>query len=310
MKIKYLFLTLLMTVYGTLAFLLPQKTYAWAGDLPTCEVGGALGFDWKDKIRQQYSGQYDIDSWSKSLLIMSFDNNPTSTEYVLAVYFADSVSFNQSTGGNRTISWTNARQFNITKDPNSSYYQDTVTSISFLTTQSNVSPSCIMSAKNVIYSSSYTGVVYTDALPQQENDCQGFDVACYVQTGLNSVANTIRDIFQATINLFIPQGEQISSEIQRIYDFYTEKLGFLAYPITFLVDANDTLTNAGNSFCNANNCVLDLGNFYGSNVQIDFLTIQQINAQLWTFILFIIRGATIIWIIERLHDEYLEMVKS
>jgi hypothetical protein len=313
MKYKLSLLLIPALLITNLYFIAP-KTKAWSGNLPTCNVGNALDWTWKDKIVEK-DPNYNIDTWTGTVLIATFDNfgeypaGYTSTKYDLGVYFGYNGEFRESSG-NRTFYMANTQRFAISKDTQNPNYKSDVIKDNFTTTLNTGTFACIITAKNVIYTSQYTGTIYSDALPNQQNQCDGLDIGCYIKSAIDSVNNTIRDVAIAVINLFIPTGEQVKTEFSRLMTFYTDKLGFLTYPAIVFADIADALTNSNNGWCTSSSCNLNLGQFYGSNLNINLLAVQQLNQQLWTFALFIIRTGTIIWLVQKLHEEYMELVKQ
>lgn len=181
---------------------------------------------------------------------------------------------------------------------------------------------CIASGINVLYESNYDGRRYDPlavnnglGLTGQDN-CTGEwwkpweKPVCLANKAFNATTNALtqagKDIangFTAALSfLFIPDEGYISGLFDDASAYWNEKLGFLAFPIIFMADLFDALTTSSNySNCSESSCIRNFGNFFGSNLSINFSQMHTVSPQLWQFVLLVMRITAIYFFINSLY---------
>jgi hypothetical protein len=152
---------------------------------------------------------------------------------------------------------------------------------------------CIHKATNVTYQGDYIGPLYSDyndAL-YEEPECDTFDIGCHIGNIFQGVANTFLGVGQAILEgimtIVIPDGDALVAAFSQIATALTDTLGFIVYPITWLINTATAMQNAGTSTGS-----ISFGQFFGANFVVDFQAPLQ--ALGWLTPLFVFAKAGIV----------------
>lgn len=309
---------LMVLVSSVIAFMPAQRASAWSGDLPRCNYGDALNWAWKDKILSKPIPdgwkKLDVDNYGGAVTIVGFDNNPTSN-MSLSLYFADAAQFTQSATGARSLVMTgNVRLIGITKDPTNPSFKNDVAGPNQPGDSTLTSIACITMVSNPSYATSYTGAQYAKETPGQVKTCSGAtDVGCHIKNAFSFVGDSFKAVGEAMVNgiafLFMPDQAEMNKTITDFQTFMSEKLGFLLYPFTFVVEFSDAM-KATSNWCNETSCSRNFGTMFGQPLQFDFLGLKKLNGQLWTMATVGIQGLTVFGLIEALRRKYMGVVSK
>lgn len=305
---------ILLTAFAIAPFIVPSQAQAWTGVLPSCNVGGALDWEWKEAIKDQSGGSRDPDNWNGALVIASFDNLPESTSFTLLVYFAEEALFVES-GANRSITLTQTTSYQITKNPALSSYKSTVSYNGTVQNISTGSFACVTTAKGSIsYENDWEAGTFSEDIPAQINDCDTLDIACQIGNIFSGVRNTFVAVGQAIVNgiasLFVPSSEFMTTEINDFSDFLEEKLGFLVYPIQFSQDLIEAFDTSSGVWCTESSCIKYFGDFYGGQLQIDFLAPKWLLLSYWNYALIMLRALIAVALIFAIRDVLMRILKK
>lgn len=295
-------------------FLNTGQAQAWTGVIPACSVGGAFDWEWKNAIKTQSNNVRDVDNWGGALVIASFDNLPESTAFTIQVYFAEEALFVEA-GANRSITLTQTTSYQVTKDPASSAYQS---SVSYNGTVQNISTgsfACVSTAKGAInYENDWEAGTFSEDVPAQINDCDTLDIPCQIGNIFSGVRNTFVSVGQAIVqgiaNLFVPSPEFMTTEINDFSDFLEQKLGFLVYPIEFTEDFLSAFDSTSNTWCTESACIKNFGDFYGGQLQIDFLAPKWLLLSYWNYAIIAIRALIAVALIFAIRDVLMRILKK
>lgn len=139
--------------------------------------------------------------------------------------------------------------------------------------------------------------------PSPYEDCStyGLDVVgglgCVIRNFGVWLTNTLK-------MLFIPTGQFFKELFDDFNSFFNEKLGFIAYPITFLIGFFTDVMNAAGS----PNCAIEGGSLFGVNADIDLCKMQNNIPQIYNGIIVLIRAAVAFTLIFALFRKYHEVV--
>jgi hypothetical protein len=175
---------------------------------------------------------------------------------------------------------------------------------------------CVVAAHGVQYDPTWT----FDQFTQNQGyaittgvTCNALDFGCWLTKTFDGVQNTLVDAMQAVLrgitSLFAPKASDISASWSGLNTFFAGKLGFLAYPLTFLNNMFNAFTSSS-SWCNATTCTKSFGNFMGSNFSIDLLAMQHTAPTLWTWFLNLVRGATIVTLFIAVKKKYEQVISK
>jgi len=159
---------------------------------------------------------------------------------------------------------------------------------------------CYYSANNITYESSWnTAFGGFTAIPNGTGkfDCDTWDIACKIKNVFTGIADTFIKVGEAITNgislLFSPDTTTFELQFNELTDFFSEKLGFLFYPIEWLLDTLGSFVSSidsdagwGTSSCAINSIDLGLGgagsNFMGGNIPFDKIACNGFTATLAT----------------------------
>jgi len=270
------------------------------------------------------NANYDIDYDNPDHSYVLIGNNLS--DYVLAWEYTagENIEFQPGTGSTRRLrlpAGTNQITFvqrNIV--PGQGFFDDypfTWDLSSSVTTQgltdyiAEDDTQCIHKAHNVTYDPGYDGKDdYFDHVDEVEfaGDCGITDVACKADEIFNGIigafANAIKGLIDFIIAIFVPDTDSLMTAIGAIGDSLTESLGFLLFPITWLVDTLTGMINQG-----ATTGGINLGVFFGATLIVDFQApLQDIG---WFSGLFLLAKAGIVLeLMFLLWHKYMEVVKG
>jgi hypothetical protein len=167
----------------------------------------------------------------------------------------------------------------------------------------SLSPSeadCVVVAHNVVYDGTFTNTHYkANQTFSSTNpaDCKLTDVFCWAGRIVDGIDNTFQSvgmaIFDGLSQLFAPSGTVISQDFTDFNTFLQAKLGFFAYPITFIVNMFNAFSSSTTG-CNTSSCNIDFGNFYGHDFKINYLAPDQISTSIWTYLRLVIQSITVL----------------
>lgn len=139
--------------------------------------------------------------------------------------------------------------------------------------------------------------------PSPYEDCStyGLDVVgglgCVIRNFGVWLTNTLK-------MLFIPTGQFFKELFDDFNSFFIKKLGFIAYPITFLIGFFTDVMNAAAS----PNCAIEGGSLFGVNADIDLCKMQNNIPQIYNGIIVFIRAAVAFTLIFALFRKYHEVI--
>jgi len=125
----------------------------------------------------------------------------------------------------------------------------------------------------------------------------------YENCGLTDVACTLRNfgvyLKGLLISLFVPSSAYISTYFTGLSEFFTEKLGILLYPITFITDTlNLFIDSASSPACSFSTG----GTIFGASPTLNFCVVEDTMPTLYNPIMAFVRGSILfgmIWAIRR-----------
>lgn len=139
--------------------------------------------------------------------------------------------------------------------------------------------------------------------PSPYEDCStyGLDIVgglgCVIRNFGVWLTNTLK-------MLFIPTGQFFNELFSDFGNFFNEKLGFIAYPITFLIGFFTDVMNAASS----PTCQMEGGSIFGVNADVDLCTMQDKVPVIYNGIITFIRAAVAFALIFALFRKYHEVV--
>lgn len=171
---------------------------------------------------------------------------------------------------------------------------------------------CMVVAHNVTYGAAFTAnynkfVSTQDYALTDGSACKATDFGCWIGKAFNAVDDTFASvgiaIVESITNLFAPDGTQIKASFDDFNSFMQAKLGFLVYPITFLVNVFDAFTSTS-SWCTQISCVKDFGNLFGSDFTLNLSQPGITMGDYWNWLLLAIRGLTVLTLILAVKNKY------
>ena len=172
----------------------------------------------------------------------------------------------------------------------------------------------VQGAVNVTYNSSYTGGHFSSAeVPYTatgaSESCSNLDIGCKIAAAFGVIGDSIKDLVQGAVNVFarffMPDPTAISASFTSLNDFLQLKLGFLTYPVTFLVDFFAAFSSTSDSWCSSGGCSKSFGNFWGQNFTINLTQMQTTMPTMWTWFVALVRGLTVLELILVIRRKYL-----
>jgi len=324
--------TLLLAVIVSTAIQLPlnnQKAKAWgtSTNLPACTLNfssvpeGPFDWAWKDRTQQLLG--INVDSYPGSIIIgkRGANSNPATP---IQVWFSDNVTLDQtnSSGGDRRFIFTGGDgAVDIVNNPASSLWHLINSSTApFSTTVTINDFTCITNYSRSngapVYSTTYTGITYnSSAVPNQIGAvCDSFDVACKIGEVFQGVQNTFTSvgsyIVRGIASIFFPDTTYLQSKFTELSFFFVNKLGFLTYPLTFIVNMISAFQDTTQNWCTETSCVKSFGNLWGSPFAIDFLTLKNSIPTYWDWFIIFLRGATVIGLLSAIYRTLMTTLKG
>lgn len=181
----------------------------------------------------------------------------------------------------------------------------------------------ITTAHNVAYSTTWDapyypgGVEFTagaNAPGAGATSCSGMlDVACWVGKAINGVQAAFVAAFSSAAsffaNILYPDGDAISDKFDELTAELDDKMGFLLYPAEFFIDLFDAFASTP-VWCSTSSCVLDVGELFGGDFEIDFNQLSDVAPALWDALVLFVRGVTVLALIFALRNKYMEVVSK
>lgn len=315
--------TLVVAVIVSIAIQLPlnnpMRASAWSGDLPGCTVsGGAFSWAWKDRVQTLLG--INPDSYNGSIIIgkRSTDSNPATN---IQIWFSQNVELNQASPTNRRFIFNGGDgAVDIINNPASGQWQ-TINSFNapFSTNVTLNDFTCINSYRafdgNPVYENDYTGITYGTDVPDQVGvECDTFDVACKIGEVFQGVQNTFSSvgsyIVRGIASIFFPDPDYLEQKFTQLSVFFTQKLGFLMYPIDFIIDMVQAFGNNTENWCTDTSCTKSFGNLWGSPFSIDFLTLKNSLPTYWNWFILFLRGAVVIGLVSSVYRTLMSTIKG
>lgn len=316
-----LILTLLLSL--AFSFVKPQTAQAWDGKLPECTNVGLTYWDWLGGDTNVNGGNPNEGVWDR-------DGNETfntnNGNYVLARTTAQPggpqivlyrpatgqrMEFQRYTdlgGPHYRLDQADGGFFStntITDGPKDLYPTENYT-LTVGPTGSTTSPvtglACVYTARGVTYTGGWDQDFYSSFEAGRGNisdTCDALNFGCWMGKIFDNVADTMKDIAMAVVRaitwLFMPASDTLSDQFDISAGFFQAKLGFLIYPVDFVGDLVSAMANPGSFSCTDTVCTKNFGNYYGAPFTVDFLVVKNtISADLWTWMLYAIRGLTVL----------------
>lgn len=176
---------------------------------------------------------------------------------------------------------------------------------------------CVVVAHNVIYDGSWQWNKFVGSVDWSEGSginvlCTTLDIACHINKVFSAVGDTLKEIAKSGLrlfaNLFVPDGAQVQADFEEFEDAMTAKLGFLAYPVTFMVDVFEAFTATGSGTCTTEGCVKSFGNLFGGGFSIDFASVAVNFPSLWSWLCGFLIGLTILELIIMIRKKALGVI--
>lgn len=112
--------------------------------------------------------------------------------------------------------------------------------------------------------------------------CDVGDMACYIRNFQLWFVKTLQ-------YLFVPRDNPFNT----INSVFHDKLGFLTYPVDFIVQFFNSLAFDSNQWTTSAQCDRNYGDFFGKQVHFNFCTMRDDFPSLWNNVILIIRASTI-----------------
>jgi len=291
------------------------------------------------------SFNYDTDSY----FIYKTTANQTGLRNVFTVVFAESSNNNKltldQTGGgsgdrifyNGTI-WVNqtlVSEPNTIKAPSQNWagspggswvgfndgtfaIQGSTSSFGSITLNNTIS--CVVVAHNMSYSPGWTYDPFPGNLDYAQGvgtgtsqTCAALDIACSIKSVFRKVEDTFIAVGQAIVNgiaiLFKPDTASIQADFNSLSTFLNNKLGFIAYPFTFLVDVFNAFSGTSNNWCTTSSCTKDFGTLFGHDFIVDLNAPQIAYPTLWAWFKNFIIGVTVLELLIAIYGKYKAIIR-
>jgi hypothetical protein len=176
--------------------------------------------------------------------------------------------------------------------------------------------SCVVGTHNVGYSSNYGS--HYGAIQGQTEECDLLDVACNVRALGASIATGFSNLTDALLAgiqaLFVPSQNAFHDFFDSMSTFFTTKFGFLAYPITFMVNLFGAVTtwhHIGSQYSTIT-CIVSLpGNFFGTDhLSFNYCAIENTLPGVWTAAQLLIQASTVLMLFYAFKRKYDEVIRA
>lgn len=165
-------------------------------------------------------------------------------------------------------------------------------------------------AINVDYAASWDFAHMTNHVPYGTDGAPGcgtLDIGCWVGKLTSGFTNGIKELFGLMVDAFkwlwVPDGSVIKSSFDDLNTFMNNKLGFLAYPYTFLSNLLNSF-NSSSSWCNSTSCVKNFGNLFGHAFTVNLGQTAATMPTLWTWFTAMLRGILVLTLILAIRQKY------
>ena len=188
---------------------------------------------------------------------------------------------------------------------NSNQYND-ASSISFIT-----------SANNVDYAPSFTADQISVKIAQTDLygsgvSCSSLDVVCKTSQAISAVGSTIHSAISGFMNwvtsIIMPNSDQIASDFSSFNSYMQAKLGFLVYPLTFIVNFWNSFSDTSNNWCTTSSCTKNFGNLFGHAFTVNFNLPATIIPSFWTWFKALFVGLTVFELLLLIRKKYISVV--
>jgi len=309
------------------------KASAFTGDRDECSAE-FFAFDWKKAVKDDfahYGITLDPNAWTGNIFIYGINppgTTPNNQTVRVAFGYGDFYFTQNGLTGNKQIRFSagsytagyNTAIIRLDKDTGTAGNQPGINNFEIANQfypqgsefDTSSEGTCFSTAKGAIYQNTWTGKKYNDYMPANGADtCSGFDVACYVNKGFTTVADTFKDVGSAIIqwiaSLFMPDATAMQTLFQNQQTFWQNKLGFLLYPFELLGDLFNALTN-NTGWCGSSACSLSFGSWYGAPFAINFAYLNTVAPPLWVAMLAVLRATVVVVLIIAIKHKYDEVM--
>jgi hypothetical protein len=143
--------------------------------------------------------------------------------------------------------------------------------------------------------------------------CSALDIPCEIGKLVTGIQNTIVSGVQAVLNafasLFVPDSTQLQTEYSSLSTSLATHLGFLTYPLTFVVDLFNSFSSSS-SWCSSSGCVKDFGSIYGHDYSLDIAAVAEAWPSAWTLISAAMRGMIVLALMLAIWRKFIEIMNS
>lgn len=140
-------------------------------------------------------------------------------------------------------------------------------------------------------------------------DCSTYGVN--VVGGFGCVVGNALKAIQAFLKyLFIPNALKLKDSFDAMSTKADEKLGFLLYPVTFVVQFFTAFGDTSNNWCTESSCTKSFGNLFGKDYTVNFTQLKTTIPSMYDFMITAIRALTIFGVLYMLRRKYLEVMTS
>jgi len=108
--------------------------------------------------------------------------------------------------------------------------------------------------------------------------------------------------------LFVPDGRVLQSNFTDLKTVFIEKLGFLAFPVTFIFGVFETIiTSASTTTC----ALAPEGTFFGAHLNINLCSVSSLmTPTIFNGLLILARSAIVLSLVFALFRKYMEIIKE
>jgi hypothetical protein len=176
---------------------------------------------------------------------------------------------------------------------------------------------CAVGQHSIGYDPTWTYNNFSTSIPEGSltgaEVCKPLDVACQFRKATSAISKGFAAIGMAIVQaitfLFNPDSDAIKTEYDTINTFFTNKLGFLTYPFTFIGSMFNAFTSS-DAWCNSTSCSKNFGNFYGHAFTVNLGQMQATMPTVWTWFTAMLRGVTIFTLLLAVRNKYREVTSK
>jgi hypothetical protein len=173
---------------------------------------------------------------------------------------------------------------------------------------------CVVAAKNVTYDANwgtwnkFVSNIESGSGSGTGTSCSALDIACKLRSAWDGVTDTFVAVGKAIVagiaSLFMPDSSQTKADFDDLSNFLTQKLGFLTYPFTFIIDVFTSFGSTSNNWCTSSSCSKNFGNLFGGNYTINLNQPATTMPTIWNWFLAFVRGITVLGLILAIRRKY------